>query len=291
MLFRSCLQDADLSRAKLVQTQLDATDFTGATLTGAYIEDWGITNETKFPGVRCEYVHMRLPTKEDPQPWRKPDNNAEVFADGEFGDFIKPIVDTLDLYHNQGVDPRAIAISFKELAENNPEAELEIVAMERRGKDKFLLRAKTAPETDKSQLSAEYFESYNRLKALAQQEFQPLIAEKDSRIRSLENFVNTALKTPKYYAEGDNKMTGDKIEQQGSFGVGVNKGKIEAEKLAGTINEAQQQSITEAAAEIQALLEQLEKSYPTDTTTGKMVLAAEAIQHIEIGRASCRERV
>ncbi|WP_375495673.1 hypothetical protein [uncultured Nostoc sp.] len=35
--------------------------------------------------------------------------------DGEFGDFIKPIFDTLDLYHNQGVDPRAIAISFKEL--------------------------------------------------------------------------------------------------------------------------------------------------------------------------------
>ena len=51
-----------------------------------------------------------------------------------------------------------IAVSFKELAENNPDAELEIVAMERRGKDKFLLRAKTAQDADKSQLSAEYFE-------------------------------------------------------------------------------------------------------------------------------------
>jgi len=26
----------------------------------------------------------------------------EVFEDGDFGDFIKPIFDTLDLYHNQG---------------------------------------------------------------------------------------------------------------------------------------------------------------------------------------------
>jgi uncharacterized protein YjbI with pentapeptide repeats len=129
------LQDVDLSRAKLVQTQLDGTDFTGATLTGAYIEDWGITSDTKFNGVRCEYVYMRLPTKENPDPLRKPDNREEVFADGEFGDFIKPIVDTLDLYHNQGVDPRAIAISFKQLAENHPEAELEIVAMEKRGLD------------------------------------------------------------------------------------------------------------------------------------------------------------
>ncbi|HEY9301326.1 MAG TPA: pentapeptide repeat-containing protein, partial [Phormidium sp.] len=124
------LQDADLSRAKLVQTQLDKTDFTGATLTGAYIEDWGITRGTKFDGVRCEYVYMRLPTKYNPDPFRKPDNNEEFFADGEFGDFIKPIVDTLDLYHNQNVDPRAIAIAFKQLAENHPEAELEIVAIE-----------------------------------------------------------------------------------------------------------------------------------------------------------------
>lgn len=101
------LQDADLSRAKIVQTQLDGTDFTGATLTGAYIEDWNITTDTKFDGVRCEYVYMRLPTPDNPDPHRKPDNRQEMFADGEFGDFIKPIFDTLDLYHSQGVDPRA----------------------------------------------------------------------------------------------------------------------------------------------------------------------------------------
>ena len=57
------LQDTDLSRAKLVQTQLSATDFTGSTLTGAYIEDWGMTNNTIFTGVKCEYIYMRLPTK------------------------------------------------------------------------------------------------------------------------------------------------------------------------------------------------------------------------------------
>lgn len=113
---------------------------------------------------------MRLPTPDNPDPHRKPDNRQEVFGDGEFGDFIKPIFDTLDLYHNQGVDPRAIAISFKHLAENNPEADLRIVGMEVRGEDKFLLRAKTAIAADKSQLSAEYFATYNQLKALAEQE-------------------------------------------------------------------------------------------------------------------------
>ena len=61
---------------------------------------------------------MRLPTKEKPNPYRKPDNWQENFEGNDFADFIKPLFDTLDLYHNQGVDPRAIAISWKKLAEN-----------------------------------------------------------------------------------------------------------------------------------------------------------------------------
>ncbi|MDZ8070842.1 MAG: pentapeptide repeat-containing protein [Nostoc sp. DedQUE08] len=213
------LQDADLSRAKLKQTQLDGTDLTGATLTGAYIEDWGITNTTKLHGARCEYVFMRLPTKEDPDPLRKPDNKQEVFEDGDFADFIKPIFDTLDLYHNQGVDPRAVAIAFKNLAQNHPEAELEIVAMEKRGDDKILLRAKTAEGSDESQLRAEYFDDYNQLKALSQSQ-QLLLVEKDSYISDLKNMITTALGQPKSYTQGNTIMSDiSGINIQGSSNV------------------------------------------------------------------------
>ena len=257
-LSEACLQDADLFRAKLVQTQLDATDFTGATLTGAYVEDWGITNETNFRGVRCEYVYMRLPTKENPDPLRKPDNNAEKFADGEFGDFIQPIFDTLDLYHNQGVDPRAIAIAFKELAEKNPSAELEIVAIERRGDDKVLLRAKTATTANKSELSQEYFVNYNQLKALAEKDFQALIAHKENQIRRLENMITTALEHPSFYIETYNNQ-GDSIMPEGSkkesnfdlkgaqFAGGlVNADTVNAEQIGGDItNYGQEQKQTE----------------------------------------------
>lgn len=187
------LQSANLSNAKLVQTQLDNADLTGATLTGAYIEDWGLTIGTKLDGVTCEYIYMRLPTKDDPDACRKPDNKNEVFREGDFADFIAPIFKTLDLYHNQGVDPRSIAIAFKRLAENHPEADLELVAMEKRGLDKFLLRAKTAEGVDRSQLSAEYFEDYNRLKSLPKNDIGLLLAEQDARIRSLETMLATAL--------------------------------------------------------------------------------------------------
>jgi uncharacterized protein YjbI with pentapeptide repeats len=218
-LSKANLQDADLSRAKLVQTQLDEADLTGATLTGATIEDWGITSHTKLHGVRCEYVFMRVPTKEDPNPRRKPDNWKETFKDGDFADFIKPIVDTLDLYHNQDVDPRAIAISFKELAEKHPEAELEIVAMEKRGGDKFLLRAATAPDANHSELNAEYFDTYNEIKALAEREIKALIEEKDSRISSLENMIATALQRPSFYAENYHNQGDTMSETKGNISI------------------------------------------------------------------------
>lgn len=44
---------------------------------------------------------------------------------------------------------------------------------------------------------------------------------------------------------------------------------------------SKQQDLAEAAGEIQKLLEQLDKSYPTDTTLGKMQVATETIKAIE----------
>jgi uncharacterized protein YjbI with pentapeptide repeats len=267
------LRDADLSRAKLVKTQLDATDFTGATLTGAYIQNWGITNNTKFNGVRCEYVYMRLPTKENPDPLRKPDNNKEVFADGDFGDFIKPIFDTLDLYHNQGVDPRAIAISFKELAENHPDAELEIVAMEKRGEDKFLLRAKTAVTANKSELSNEYFNTYNQIKGLTESGIQVLLAEKDSQIHRLENMVRTALERTGFFVQtyqnqGDTKMTESyqsKYDQRNANNQFVDTAQSGSNVTFNQTNYTSKQKQSLAAAEIQKLLKQLDETNPTAT--------------------------
>jgi uncharacterized protein YjbI with pentapeptide repeats len=82
------LRDADLSRTRLVQTQLDRSDLRQATLTGAYIEKWGITTDTKLDRVKCEYIFMHLPTPENPNPCRQPCNWIETFKEGEFSDFI-----------------------------------------------------------------------------------------------------------------------------------------------------------------------------------------------------------
>ncbi len=52
-------------------------------------------------------------------------------------------------------------------------------------------------------------------------------------------------------------------------------------KIAGILNEAEQRNLAEAAAEIQQLLEQLDKSYPSDTMSGRMQIATEAVSQIE----------
>jgi uncharacterized protein YjbI with pentapeptide repeats len=192
------LKGADLAKAKLVQTQLADADLTLASLTGAYIQDWGITTTTKLDGVDCKYIYMRLPTEEDPDPYRKPDNKQEEFAPGEFVDFIAPLIKTLDLYHNQSVDPRAVAVAFKNLVENHPEAQLELLAMEKRGKDKFLLKVKTTASADRSRLSQKYFDDYNLLRALPRNDPRLIISELDEKFRSLETmFLGLPTSLPK----------------------------------------------------------------------------------------------
>ncbi|MGL5943786.1 MAG: pentapeptide repeat-containing protein [Waterburya sp.] len=285
-LSEASLQEVDLSRAKLVQTQLDGADFTGATLTGAFIEDWGITSSTNLNKVKCEYVFMRLPPEKRPKwlplpveesldlnPRRKPDNWEEVFEGDDFADFIKPIFDTLDLYHNQGVDPRAIAISWKQLEENNPDAELKFSSMEVKGEDNLLLRLKTAPDANLSKLNAKYFDTYNHFK----EESKKLLAEKDNRIQALETMVNTALQCPGFYAEnynhqGDNEMAGDhrniKIDQ-GNYN----------EKIEGNYMEGNSYSITgDNNQAVQGDNNQVTQQNRSDTDPREQITKAEVIK-------------
>ncbi|NEO88996.1 MAG: hypothetical protein F6K56_01435 [Moorea sp. SIO3G5] len=46
-------------------------------------------------------------------------------------------------------------------------------------------------------------------------------------------------------------------------------------------NSEQNRNLAEAASEIQQLLEQLEKSYSTETISGKLKITTKAIEHIE----------
>ena len=245
------LQNANLKGAKLVQTQLYQATLTEACLTGVCIENWGISTDTRLDGVKCEYVYMRLPTEDDPDPWRKPDKRNETFKEGDFADFIAPIIKTLDLYqtqdvdmrqvakrfktldlfHYNGIDPTAAAIAVMQLAENHPEAKLEVVALEGRGQEKIRLQAIVASDANRSELYTEYFEKYTEIRSLSYADLQALllgIKEKDERIHSLEKLLENAIQQPKFYIE--------RYQNQGEFVMSQSKGNINISGTQGNVS-------------------------------------------------------
>ena len=210
------LSGADLQGAKLAKAQLYQANLTNADITGAFIQDWGISSKTKFKDVKCDYLFMRLPTEGNPEPWRKPANANENFEAGDFAKFISPIVQTLDYYasqdsdphktaddfklldifHNKAIDPNAFAVAIQQFSEENPEADLEVVAVEGNEGDQLRLQAKISNEVDGEALRGEYLRKYEEINSKSDSEIQELIFENQafkSHIQSLEKLVETAL--------------------------------------------------------------------------------------------------
>jgi uncharacterized protein YjbI with pentapeptide repeats len=92
-LIEANLQYANLSRAKLIKTDLDKADLFGSCLTGAYIQDVKISNATKLSGVECQYIFTRVPTKENPDPARVPEDYRQIFKPGEFASFMQNFIE------------------------------------------------------------------------------------------------------------------------------------------------------------------------------------------------------
>lgn len=91
--------------------------------------------------------------------------------------------------------------------------------------------------------------------------------------------------------------TSKAIHFHGSVGTGINEGTIEnnaavveGDQVGTKHNYASQQSLVDAAAEIQKLLEQLEQTYSTDTTAGLEKMATEAINRID-GNSALTQRI
>ena len=191
--------------------------------------------------------------------------------------------ETLDLFHHGEINPTAAAIALKELAENHPEAKLEVLALEGQGREKTRLHIKVTDSANRSQLSTEYFKTYRQRKSLPDANLQALrarIEEKDERIRSLENLLANAYQQPKYYVEtytegeltmsqskGNIKISGVGGNVSGVAAAGENMsmtgvaiGEISG-NVTNTINQLPDSSETEG---IKELLTQLQAAIETD---------------------------
>ncbi|MEO1399911.1 MAG: pentapeptide repeat-containing protein [Cyanobacteria bacterium J06635_1] len=313
------LRGANLTDAKLAQAQLYGADLTGATLTGAFIENWGISTDTRLTHIRCDYVYMQLPSPQDPDPCRKPDNRQEMFQPGDFEDFIAPIIKTLDLYqqqhldfhqvattyktidlfHHQGIDPSAAAIAMQQLVNQHPEAGIEVIALEGRGREKIRLQARVAETVDRSQLSAQYFENYGQLSNLPYGDLQALlagVAEKDEQIHQLGEMLEKAIQQPRFYVETyENKGDFVMSQSKGNIQIGDVQGNVSGlaaagenlnitgstlGEVSGTVTQTINQLADTGDSDLKALLQQLQAAIETasELTDEDKIEALEQVQ-------------
>ena len=303
VLIETNLIKANLSSANLVgsyfrATQLLGTNFNNANLTGACIEDWNININTNFTNVICDYIYLRL--KEYQQnnimifTERRPSNPDENFAPGDFARLVQKTIETVDLIFRDGIEWKSFALSLQELnqeakikiaSENDP---LSIRAIETRDDGSFVIRVNIPAELDKGEIEKSFKQKYSRVLKAREEYYRRELQAKDSQIEiyrqhntSLERIIDTLANKPININNMPNN--GDNFIQSGQFGIGqMSGGEIKDQaKIAGVINEGQQNNLNMIKVEIEQILKPLLEQYPTNTTSEQMIVASQAIQQIE----------
>lgn len=218
----STMRGANLVGSRLAETRIYGVSLQHANLTKACIENWAISTDTCFDDVLCSEIYLRLPTEEDPDPWRKPDNRDDSFKPGDFKDFVAPIVRTLglyqtqdldlrevgrsmrtlDIYHYNTINPAAAVVAMNQLAAQNPETALELVALEGKGEDKVHLQAVISGSASSSALSRQYQELYQNATTLPSEQLQQLmakLAQQSEQLSRMETLLATAKQTQTNY--------------------------------------------------------------------------------------------
>ncbi len=100
------LENANLENTNLIRCKALKTNFNKANLTGACIEDWHINDETNFDGVICDYIYLKFDWNPIRFLERRPSDESEIFAPGDFKRLIEksfwkldqPILEAKDDY-------------------------------------------------------------------------------------------------------------------------------------------------------------------------------------------------
>jgi uncharacterized protein YjbI with pentapeptide repeats len=284
------LSGFDFSNADFTCAQALATNFRGAVFTGACIEDWHVNSDTNLTEIICDYVYQKKDRQE-----RRPSSGN--FQSGDFTRLYQKAIETLDLIFQDGIDWKSFEVTLKELNTDrklnieDENSQLTVRAIEKRDDGSFVIRVDVPISIDKAELDSSFKNKYKKqLQAQAEQYRQQLQAKdldiehyRQQNTNLTEAIVTLASKPIKIenVFMPTNESKGNTYKQS-NMGIGhVSGGDFKDNKIAGTINESAHPSLADAAAEIRDLLIELEKSYPSNTTTEKMVIATKAIERIE----------
>ncbi len=273
-LIRTDLSGADLRRSNLTRTQALYTNLTSAKLTGACLEDWNINSATAFDAVVCNYFYWRSGQQE-----RRPRQGN--FASGEFTALFQKAQESVDLIFTNGLDWAAFFTSFQKLQVKCGSDELFIQAFENKN-GAFIIRVHVPLGVDQAEI-----ERYLK----RQYELETQLQSKSEQLANLMEITRLLASKPinieaRAIAESESMSEASKYNQShAQIGNLVDTARDNSRQQ--SINHQhnyppqQQQNLIHAAAEIQQLLQQLEKTYPTNTPLEKQVVVTEALKQIE----------
>jgi uncharacterized protein YjbI with pentapeptide repeats len=277
-LTRADLSGADLSGADLSEAKALNTNFTLANLTGACIKDWNINADTSFNKVICDYIYYEWYNKKTYQE-RRPHDPNKIFNPGDFQRLIETARETVDLIFSDGIDWKAFLESFHGLQIESENGELSIAGILKKRDGTFVIQIDAPQDTDKAELENRFYQVYEQKLALIEQNYQAQLANKEQEITNRNRELQIYREKSTDMAEiakllANRPMTIEakavsygEIKQAGNFGVGVNQGEIKDNaKIAGILNEAEQQNLTEIITEVQAIITPLAQTYPNDKT-------------------------
>ena len=179
---------ANLSGANFCLTQVHRTNFKKATLSGACIQDWQITSDTKLEGVQCDFIYRKTEWNRQKHEYgfsqRLPADPESSFAPGEFVQrfqILASALETIDLTFTEGIDWQAFFASFQELREQHPDEAVVIQGMLRKG-NAFIVQLEVEADADKGAIETEIKQRYHAQLELTEARYRAELAAKDREI-------------------------------------------------------------------------------------------------------------
>ncbi len=271
------LSDAYLGGAYLYRVQALATNFSNATLTGACIKDWNINKETNLENVICDYIYLKQDKQE-----RRPSDPNRNFEPGEFAKLVEQSMDTVDLIFRDGIDWRAFLSSFQDLQVQYGDQNVSIQAIEKKSDGAFVIRLTVPPDANKAEIESKAKQSYETKLQVLEAQYRAELQAKDREITIYKQQSADMMEIVKLQASRPINVEAKAVSGERTINTGGGEyrettlhddsGYVET-RDSSTYYEnynPSQQTLAEAAEEIQQLLKQLEQTNPTATEAEKI---------------------
>jgi uncharacterized protein YjbI with pentapeptide repeats len=169
------LSHAQLRYVNLTRTIALDTNFQGATLTGACIEDWSIDRTTKLANISCDYIYLKSQSKE-----RSP--SSGIFNPGDFTRLFQEVWNTVELIFQHGIDWASFNTAWQQIQIENEGLPLAIHSIERKGEGTIVVKVEVPLDIDKTKLHQDFNAAYDLQLQSIEQRHQVELAGRDREI-------------------------------------------------------------------------------------------------------------